>query len=66
MSTVTNMSGAVIDFPAAVHFMDDDLREDLHSSGEYESDQLFFTSYEKAHAAKYGKAWELSKSNPVW
>ena len=46
--------------------MDDDLREELAASGEYETEQEFFTAYEEAHEKKFGEAWELSKANPVW
>lgn len=30
------------------------------------TEQEFFTAYEKAHEAKFGEAWELSKPNPCY
>lgn len=63
--TVTNAAGTEINFDAAVNLMDDEIREQLHAEG-YETEQEFFTAYEKAHEAKYGEPWELSKANPVY
>lgn len=62
---VINANGKEIDFDSAVTMMDDEIRERLHAEG-YETEQEFFTAYEKAHAEKYGEEWELSKANPVW
>lgn len=62
---VINANGHEIDFEAAVQMMDDEIREAVASEG-YESEQDFFTAYEKAHVEKYGTEWELSKTNPVW
>ena len=62
---VLNNHGREIDFEAAVQLMDDEIREALHAEG-YETEQEFFAAYEKAHEAKYGEEWELSKANPVW
>ena len=62
---VINTNGHEIDFEAAVQMMDDEIREAVVSEG-YESEQVLFTAYEKAHAEKYGTEWELSKANPVW
>lgn len=66
MSTVTNTNGKAVDFEAAVNLMDDEIREELHNSQDWDSEQDFFTAYEKAHAKKYGEEWEISKANPVW
>lgn len=44
--------------------MDDDLREELAATYAYDTEQEFFTAYEKAHAEKYGEEWEYSKANP--
>lgn len=66
MKNVINRNGYELDFEAAVEMMDDDLREELANSGEYETEQEFFTAYEAAHEKKFGEAWELSKANPVW
>ena len=62
---VTNENGILIDFDAAVQMMDDDIREQLHAEG-YETEQKFFTAYERAHEEKFGEPWELSKQNPTW
>ena len=62
---VINLNGHEIDFEAAVQMMDDEIREALADEG-FESEQEFFTAYEKAHAEKYGTECELSKANPVW
>ena len=62
---VINMNGAAIDFEAAINMMDDEIREQLHADG-YETEQEFFSAYEKSHVEKYGEEWELSKENPVW
>lgn len=62
---VTNINGVEINFEAAVELMDEEIREQLHIEG-YETEQEFFTAYEKAHAEKYGEEWELSKENPVY
>lgn len=62
---VKNINGVEINFEAAVELMDNEIREALHDGG-YETEQEFFTAYEKAHAEKYGEEWELSKENPVY
>ena len=61
---VINMNGAEINYEAAVELMDNELRESI--CGTVDSEQEFFTSYEKAHAEKYGEEWELSKANPCY
>lgn len=65
MTIVINRAGTQIYFDAAVNFMDDEIREDLHSEG-YDTEQEFFSAYEDAHEEKYGEEWELSKENPTW
>ena len=65
-NTVTNASGALIDYAAAVALMDDEIREELAAELAPCTDQEFFTAYEKAHLAKFGETWELSKPNPVF
>ena len=62
---VTNMNGTEIYMDAAVELMDDELREALAAEG-FETEQEFFTAYEKAHAEKYGEEWELSKVSPQY
>lgn len=66
MSDVKNKHGKTLDYQAAVNLMDDEIREGLHNSQDWESEQAFFSAYEKEHLKKYGEEWELSKSNPVW
>ena len=61
---VINMNGTEINYEAAVELMDDELREII--CGTVDSEQEFFTAYEKAHAEKYGEEWELSKENPCY
>lgn len=61
---VTNMNGTDIYWNAAVGLMDDEIRETLEDK--YETEQEFFTAYEKAHEEKYGEEWELSKANPTY
>jgi len=41
-------------YNAAVELMDDEIREDLHSSGDYDTDEAFLEAYMEAHEAKYG------------
>lgn len=61
---VINMNGTEINYEAAVAMMDDEIRESIF--GTVDSEQEFFTAYEKAHAEKYGEEWELSKENPCY
>ena len=63
---VINQEGAKINFDAAVALMDDEIREQIHDELAPCTEQEFFAAYEKAHAAKYGEPWELSKENPVY
>lgn len=63
--TVKNINGIEINYEAAENLMDDEIREQLHGEG-YDTEQDFFTAYEKAHAEKYGEEWELSKVNPQY
>ena len=63
---VINMNGTEIYYNAAVELMDDEIREELANSGDYEDGQEFFTAYEKAHLEKYGEEWFLSQEHPVY
>lgn len=63
---VENMNGTKINYEAAVTFMDDEIREELHMELAPCSEQEFFSAYEKAHIEKYGEEWELSKENPCY
>lgn len=42
-------------YNAAVELMDDEIREELHNSGDYDTDEAFLEAYMKAHEAKYGE-----------
>ncbi len=42
-----------VGFDAAVNLMDNEIRETLHSSKEWESNQQFINAYIAAHAAKF-------------
>lgn len=62
---VLNMSGTEVYYNSAVEMMDNEIREELEREG-FETEQEFFTAYEKAHEEKFGEVWELSKGNPVY
>ena len=66
MKMVINKNGKEINYDAAVMMMDDEIREEIANAGDCETEQEFFTAYEKAHEEAYGEEWELSKSNSVW
>ena len=61
---VININGTEINFESAAVLMDDEIRESI--CGTVDTEQEFFTAYEKAHAEKYGEEWELSKENPCY
>ena len=61
---VINMNGTEIYYEAAVGLMDDEIRESIEDT--VDTEQEFFTAYEKAHIEKYGEEWELSKENPCY
>ena len=61
---VINMNGTEINYEAAVELMDDEIRERVCDT--VDSEQEFFTAYEKEHAEKYGEELELSKENPCY
>ena len=65
--TITNKYGITIDFDTAVNLMDDDTREAIHATGDYDGNpQGFFDAYAAAHLDKFGQPWELDKPNPVY
>ena len=63
---VINKSGTSVDYESATTYMDDEIREALHSKLSPCTEQEFFTAYENAHAAFYEADWFLSENNPVW
>ena len=52
---VINMNGTEINYEAAVAMMDDEIRESI--CGTVDTEQEFFSAYEKAHIEKYGEEW---------
>jgi len=47
-------------FDQAVELMDDDIREEIHASGEYDGDKAgFFREYERRHKEKYGEDFSI-------
>lgn len=65
--TITNKYGISIDFDTAVNLMDDDTREAIHATGDYDDDpQGFFDAYAAAHLDKFSQPWELDKPNPIY
>lgn len=64
--TVVNKKGYELDFDATVNFMNDEIREKVHSEIAPCTEQEFFTAYEKAHEEVTGEEWFLSESNPCW
>ena len=46
-------------YAAAVELMDDEIREELHRSGDYETDLEFLEAYMAAHEAKYGVSFVI-------
>ena len=65
-STVKNDHGVFIAYEVAVNFMDDEIRERLHSELAPCTDQTFFNAYAKAHEEKFGEVWEPAKENPTY
>ena len=46
-------------YDTAVELMDDEIREEMHNSGEYTTEQEFLEEYMARHEQKYGKAFEI-------
>jgi len=46
-------------YNAAVELMDDEIREDLHNSGEFDTEEAFLVAYMEAHETKYGKPFTV-------
>lgn len=53
MTTVKNANGDEIDFEAAVHMMDDELREEIHADLAPCDPQEFVEEYARRHAEKF-------------
>lgn len=63
---IRNGSGAWVYGPAAVALMDDDIREALHASQDWDTEEDFFRAYATAHLARYGEPWEIDGPNPCY
>ena len=61
-----NRSGTIVEFAAAVSYMDDDIRDDLHGDLAPCGIQAFFEAYEAAHEEKHGEPWFLSAKVLNW
>jgi len=66
MTKVLNQFGAEVNFEAAVEYMDNSLRENLHMDMVPCTEQEFFTAYCKAHRERFNEAFFLDESNPVY
>jgi hypothetical protein len=64
--TIRNEWGREIDYEAAVALMDDDIREQMASEGEWPEGESFFNEYARRHLARFGQEFEPAKRNPVW
>ncbi|WGG48912.1 hypothetical protein [Rugamonas sp. DEMB1] len=53
MNATVTVAGHVVDFDAAVNLMDDEIREELHSTITPCADQEFIDAYVAAHATKF-------------
>ena len=63
---VLNQYGRILDYNAAVAFMDGELCEQLHMELAPCTAQKFFDAYCEAHEQASGEEFELAKENPVW
>lgn len=59
------LNGRSVDFDAAVNLMDDELRERLHSTVDWDADdaksyQNFINAYAVAHAEKFGEDFQVA------
>ena len=52
---VKDANGMLVLWAAAVSYMDDEIREDLHFKLAPCDEQTFFSAYEKAHKEKFGE-----------
>lgn len=63
---VKNFWDVEIEYNAAEHLMDDDLREEIHRDIAPCTEQEFFDEYARRHEEKFGEEWELVKENPCY
>ena len=53
------INGVELDMALVAMYMDEEIREDLHISQDWDSDQEFLDAYCKAHEAKYGEEFQV-------
>jgi hypothetical protein len=46
-------------YAQAVELMDDEIREEMHREGEYNTDEEFLREYERRHFEKYGEEFSV-------
>jgi hypothetical protein len=66
MAKITNEAGDEIDFDVAVQYMDDDVRERVHSDVAPCSEDAFWIAYCAAHRERFSEEFFLNTHNPVW
>lgn len=54
------VGAARVTIDVAAHYMDDDIREQLHSTQDWDSDQEFVDAYCGAHLAKFGEYFVIN------
>jgi len=54
------LNGMQFDWDVVGHHMDDEIREDLHSRRDWESEQQFLDAYCEAHAKKFGEKFAIN------
>jgi hypothetical protein len=47
------LDNLLVDMDVLVNLMDDDIREYLHNSGDYDDEQSFLDAYLQAHESKF-------------
>ena len=66
MTTIKDFAGNDIDFAAVVNLMDDELREELAATGEYDDDsQGFADAYTELHKSRFGEEF-APMCNGAW
>lgn len=61
---VKNSFGKLIDFSLALHYMDDDICEEINWEYSPCSEQLFFEVYCEKYLEKFDEVFEFDKENP--
>ena len=54
------IDGKAVDFETMVHYMDDEIREELHSKLAPCTEQEFAEAYVKAHREKFGEEFVIN------